>query len=143
VVAIDASDDQTFFAPVKLEGITLIELKRHKGLRCFTFLCAPFPDELRHLGVAAGIAGGTDLRQQRLCSAALVARTMGIGLERLHDRIAEWVQLLNDGTSLIFWRCLWLRLAQPSPDSVTGQASAPGDFVQRELVAQVHAADLA
>lgn len=58
----DATDDQPFLAPVKLEGFAQLELQWHVGAReRFAALGAPLPDEVTDQGMAAGIALGLDL----------------------------------------------------------------------------------
>jgi hypothetical protein len=79
-----ATDQQTFIAPVKLEGFTELEVQWHKCLgHSFARALAPGTHEVRHRAVATLVALRLDLDQQRLRRASGMFGALGISFECL------------------------------------------------------------
>lgn len=73
-----------------------------------------------------------------------VASPVGVGLQGLLQRDVVRAQLASlGGPGVGGCRYLLSRLAQPSAYRVAGQAAAPCDLVQRQLVALIHPSNLA
>jgi hypothetical protein len=61
----DSTNHQAFFTPVKLEGLTQVELERNKRFDVFASVGTPGTNEVCDTGVATGIAAGLELNKQR------------------------------------------------------------------------------
>ena len=62
--SVNATNDQTFFALVKLECLAQFKLQRHKRAGLFAFAFTPRADEISYAGVATLIAIQLDLSIQ-------------------------------------------------------------------------------
>ncbi|CAJ0895895.1 hypothetical protein R77564_03936 [Ralstonia sp. LMG 32965] len=100
---------------------------------------APAASECSNAIVGAGEAQGTQISVDLLERASLLARLVGLGLEPGGElgRVAvelAWALPCRIG------RCGGVS-AQTAPDRVPGDAQAPGDLAQRDLVAKVPASN--
>ena len=132
-----------FVAPVKLERLAQLEAQRHKRLRgVLARVLSPRPDEVRHRAVAATVALGLDLHKQRPRRAPLVPNSVGIRLERRHQRRLKRRELAHLLRPLIP-RLDRRRRLQPLLDGVPRQTRLPRDLADRNPIAHLHAPDLA
>jgi hypothetical protein len=79
---VNAADQQTFFAPVKLKRLAERKRQRHKSVH-FAFRPAPGADKRGELAVAAVVTLDFDLRKQRLGAAAVLLGTQRVRFQRL------------------------------------------------------------
>ena len=75
-----AAYQQALFTPVKLEGFAVLEEQRDKGFGILASLLAPGTNKVCHRTVAAAITLGSDLHEQRACSAPVIFVPQLIGL---------------------------------------------------------------
>ena len=85
----------------------------------------PAPDEIRQRGVPAPVTLRLQLHQQRLGRAPMLAGSVGIGLERCHQRGLERRELARLDLSPVLRLHSRARL-DPLLDRVPRQARAPG-----------------
>ena len=89
-VVVDAAHQQSFLAPVELEGLAELKAHRHEGFAGrLTLLLAPVTDEIGQPAVAAPVALGLQLGQQRPGCAPGMFGAPRIGFESLHQRCLE------------------------------------------------------
>ena len=142
-VVVHPANEQPFFAPVKLKRLAQLETQRHIRLGCrLALLLAPSPNEIGQSAVAAPIALRLQLRQQRPRTAPGMLGSVGIGLERLHQHPLKSAELGESALPFVFGR-LVARGLEPFFDRVARQPRALGDLAVGELLAQLHAPDLA
>src|SRR5471032_1087674 len=142
---VDAANDQSLLAPIELERLALLEAERHESTWGVAFAAAPFTGEIGDPAIAASVAVGLDLREQCLAGAAILFDAVGVRLEGLLQRGLIRGQLVWSLAALIARRRdhLGLRFPEPFTQRVAGQPSALRDFMQRQLVAQMHPSNLA
>ena len=118
---INAAHYQAFFALVKLERLTQVELQRYKGLDLLARTGMPSRDEVRDTGISTDVVAGLDLRKQRASRASILFGPQRIGLERLLQLGNEPAQLAKPrrpavGRNLYFF---WHRSASGAPYCAT------------------------
>ena len=120
------ADHDAFFAPVELERLAVLEAQRHERARSrLARVGSPEPDEVGQRGVAAPIALRLQLHQQCLGRTPMFAGSVGIGLERRHQRGLERTELARLALPPVLGLHSRARL-EPLLDRVPRQARAPG-----------------
>jgi len=123
---LDAADDEAFLAPVELESLAPLEAERHEGARGVAFAATPFPCEIDDAAVAAGVAVGLDLQEQRLAGAPVLLDAQRVGLEGQFQRGMVGRELGRYSLAMVARRChdrlIWL--PEPLAQRVAGQPSA-------------------
>lgn len=137
------TNQQTFLAPVKLEGLAQLETQRYKGLGgIFGALHPPCTDEVRHGAIATPVSLGLDLRKQRLATAPCVLGSVRIRAQGLLQHRHKWRELAISLLSFVLRACVAGGL-EPLLDRVPSQSRSSANLSVRELVAPLHAPDLA
>ena len=141
---VHATDHQRLLAPVKLERLAQCKGERHEGMgrNRLPRPGAPSTDEVGQPRVAARVTGRANLLKQRPGRAPGLARTMGVGLERLLDRLHKRRELGRARRAPVL-RLLHLLGAQVLAHRVARQARRPRNLAHRLLLAVVHPPDLA
>ena len=97
------ADEQPFLAPVKLKRLAQLKTQRHISLGCrLALLLAPSPNEIGQSAIAAPIALRLQLRQQRPRTTTGMFGSVGIGLERLHQRRLKRAELGESALPFVF-----------------------------------------
>ena len=124
--SVDAADDQAFFAPVELEGLSLLETERDEGTRGIAFPAAPFAGEISDAAIAASVAVGPDLLEQGFGCAAVLLDAMGVSLEGLFQCGVVGRQLIGHAAAHVARRRNHIRFSLPQPfaQRIAGQPRA-------------------
>ncbi len=142
-VVIDAAHQQAFFAPVELERLAQLEAHGNEGLGGVgAGLLTPGADEVGDPAVAAAVALGLDLGEQGPAAAPGMFGTVGVGFEGLLQGGLKRGEFAGAAFSPVSGHHIAGRL-EPFLDRVARQSRALCDFAVGELVAQLHAPDLA
>jgi len=117
-----AAHQQTFIAPVKLEGFTQLEAQGHERFRAgFTRQLAPGAGEVSHCAVATPVLLRLDLNKQRFGCAPAVLGSIGVGRKGLLQRCFKGGELGSaNPSSLRDWHApsptyVQLRLTRQNP----------------------------
>ena len=104
--SVDAADHQALFAPIELERFTLLEGQRHNGdpRPRLSLSLAPRANEIGDARIAAAIAGGSTLCEQRQRRTALAFRSVGVDLQRPLQRLMKHRQLVRPQASPVLRR---------------------------------------
>ena len=123
---VDTADHQTFFAPVELEGLALLEAERHESARRVAFAAAPLTGEIGDAAIAAGVALGFDVKEQGLAGSAVLLDAQRIGLEGQFQSGMKRRELGRyRATPVARWGNHYLfRLPEPLAQRVAGQSRA-------------------
>jgi hypothetical protein len=139
-VSKQGTDQQPFFAPVELKGLTQCERQRDKGTPRLALLTSPRANEGRELTVATVVTVGLDLHEEYFGAPAVVLCPNQIGLERLLQRLVEGTEFF-EGRAPLIDRLSSFGRSDPFADGVSRQPGTLGYLVQRELVVEVHPPD--
>ena len=140
--SVNATNDQTFFALVKLECLAQFKLQRYKRAGLFAFTFAPRTDEISYAGIAALIAIKLDLSIQVFGCPSVSFVSEGIRLERLLQRFMEGGQFAWLLTPLVGRLRYLLGVSDPLAYRVARQTRALCNFMKRLLVAKKHPPNL-
>ena len=123
----------------------MLKAEWHEGMLRVALLPAPGAREVGDAAVAAGVAVSLDLREQRLGGAAILLDTVGVGRQGQFQHGVKRRQFAGHFATPVARRCNNFGLGSPDPfaQRVAGQPRTLRDFMQRQLVAQVHPSNLA
>jgi hypothetical protein len=137
------ADEGVFAAPVKLEGFAGFEGQRYIGLpaRGFSLLLVPASHEGADAAVAAGVALAADGLEHEPGRAPVTLRAMAVCPQPARQLRGP---LVDDARAdaLRVLRLNGIRLPKPAAHRVPGQARAPRNLAQRDLLAEIHPPDL-
>ena len=138
-----STNQQSFLAPVELEGLAQLEAQRHKGLGgILGAIHPPCSNEVSHGAIATPVSLSLDLGKQRLATAPCVLGPVRIRAQGLLQHRHKWRELAISLLALVLRGYVSGGL-EPLLDRVSGQSRSSANLSVRELVAPLHAPDLA
>ena len=111
---VDATDHQAFFAPVELECFAEFKFQGDEGTRRVAFALAPIADEISDPAIAACVAVCLDLGEQCFAGTPILLVAMGIGFERLFQRLVKRGYLKRLVCPAVPWRGRFFSASEPS-----------------------------
>ena len=138
-----AANQQSLLAPVELEGLTQLETQGHKGPDgILGALHPPSANEVGHGAVAAAVSLSLNLCKQCLATAPCALGSVRIRAQGLLEHLHKWRELAIGLLALVL-RGYVAGSLEPLLDRVSGQSRSSANLSVRELVAPLHAPDLA